>query len=682
MGAPFFTLLNGQIRTPLRFYREGIAPFWDGGCIDESEPCEYAVWTSRTKVPPFQAWAPLTDNNVTVASWILRPRNGGADIDMSDYLGELDIVKFEAHYYVVHYGLAFGGLLPVEPLYAIITMTDGEVFTSELFEPRCTLLGEPLTIDFGQLCSWTISDSSFVAQGFLTVAGPPAGSGQAGEQWINIRDGNVYTWGGSSWLVSPYSDGDYYYVISECGWYEFNSATTWENMGPAAPWYAVEDGLCFSGDNPDNLSLITDYTYANIPEAPGTGIITVTITNSTTGSVIIGDELITGNGTFEVVTYFGAGSISITPVSGFDGCLSDLSFRRYRDTCHLQLNWTNCGNVGNTYYEEGFVNTFFIPRESAPSRPTPTIQLETTENGRKDLIDNFRRKQTEWVMEINAVPWYVADALSDIPLHDTITLTLQDSMGTETLQNVRVEVTWDDASQRCYASIAIYFQVADAAVVTNCCNEFEPLCPGIGMEASIVSSNYWDMTGSNFLFAADAVIDSGEPTVSVPTNSYVLNLADETLYFWDGATWSLETADPDSIWWVAGQGFYQFSDTIEGETQDDEWVLMQDNAPVIWDSSGVCITESAWTMSESTEVVLTTNLDTTISAGALVRVRIYTNASGSGYVSLGGTFSTFSGTGPQTFDVTLVSSASTISVTFDEPFVGCVLSFQICELID
>lgn len=683
MGAPSFTLLNGHIRTPLRFHQEGQTPFWASKCIEESQPCQQAVLSGRTSIPPFQAWAPLSDNFVTVTSWVIRRYNGGTDIDMDDYLSELDIVKFEEVYYVVHYGDAFGGLLPDEPLYCVISMSDGAVLTSELFHPKCGRTRTAYEFPFDTWCDWEISESGIAALGFLGVAGPPGGTPTVGDTWINTADDTIYTWAGA-WLETPVTHGMVRFVRENCRWYEYDeNSEQWEQLGPDSPWYITTGGICFGGNNPNDWTLLTDINLSGMEGFPGQAIMSLTVSNNTGGQLVVGvgsgSVVIEGNGTHELLIFAGAGNVFFTPSADFDGCITGLGFATYEDTCHYELLWTNCGNVGNTYYEEGFQNRYLVERELGPSRPTPSLSMSSTENGRKDVKDNFKRKQTEWVMDLGLVPWHIADALSDIPLHTNIRLALVDGGGEEELTNVRVEVSYDTPDQRCYASVSVFFQVLDSTVATNCCDTFEPLCDWLPYYGSVNSQEQWFVNGGSVFSSATTTIEvAGEPGLPLESPGYVVNLADGRVYYWNGSVWSVIVPTDGDIWYVPSTGaFYQFDGNKPLLPTDDEWVLLTgDDRPVRWGAGGMCFNEG---------VEFQANMVDTIPAGTNVRIRIFindTSGSGAGYVSLGGTFSSFTGSGAWEFDVVTANPSTVVQVVLDSGFRGCVVSLTLCELIE
>lgn len=72
-------------------------------------------------------------------------------------------------------------------------------------------------------------------------------------------------------------------------------------------------------------------------------------------------------------------------------------------------------------------------------------------------------------------------------------------------------------------------------------------------------------------------------------------------------------------------------------------------------------------------------------AGTRVRIRIFIDdqsGNASGYVSLGGTFSSFSASGAHGFIVTTVNPSTVVQVELDNGFQGCVQSLELCDLID
>lgn len=145
--------------------------------------------------------------------------------------------------------------------------------------------------------------------------------------------------------------------------------------------------------------------------------------------------------------------------------------------CRMRIEWTNsCGNIDNIYYGNGFINTFFLDAEAYISDPKPKLITVNTENGEKEVIEDFRRIETEYTIEFGYHPAYVIDALAKMLLCDTITVYLKNNLGASQVKLCKLKTEWDEVGSGCFAQCELTFQIKDAAINNPCCVNFEEFC--------------------------------------------------------------------------------------------------------------------------------------------------------------------------------------------------------------
>jgi hypothetical protein len=180
------------------------------------------------------------------------------------------------------------------------------------------------------------------------------------------------------------------------------------------------------------------------------------------------------NGSYVIYCTSASGSIiDITMSSPMVGCLEFVQIEAVADdtACNARIRWSNsCQFVGNIFYPEGYINEFFLDVGVEPISPVANIIREYDENGNKEKILRRQRRETTYNLEVGQIPWYVADALMEMSLHDNITLDLANGLGTGTMKYVDVDITWDDFGVQCLASCNISFQLDDATVTDGCCD--------------------------------------------------------------------------------------------------------------------------------------------------------------------------------------------------------------------
>lgn len=291
--------------------------------------------------------------------------------------------------------------------------------------------------------------------------------------------------------------GYYYSVIVDSDGYEFYSEDFYAfclgtqpnildngdfedgDLGWTAEEVVIADGkACFNtaGFLPRYLqhavSVVNSTTYkvtVYLSGIVGSGSLVITLGGGSPVSIVNPT-----NGAYTVDVTSASGSIiDITMSSPMVGCLEFIQVEAIADdtACNARIRWSNsCQFVGNIFYPEGYINEFFLDVGVEPISPVANIIREYDENGNKEKILRRQRRETTYNLEVGQIPWYVADALMEMSLHDNITLELANGLGTGTMKYVDVDITWDDFGVQCLASCNISFQLDDATVTDGCCD--------------------------------------------------------------------------------------------------------------------------------------------------------------------------------------------------------------------
>lgn len=220
------------------------------------------------------------------------------------------------------------------------------------------------------------------------------------------------------------------------------------------------------------VTVIQDVVYKvkiYVSNVVGSGSIVVTLGGGPPVSIVNPAE-----GMYVIdVTSSTSGIIDITMSSPMTACIDFIEVEAIADlgACNARLVWSNsCQFVGNIYYPEGYVNEFYLDTGVEPIAPVVNIIREYDENGNKEKILRRQRRETTYKLEVGAVPWYVADALVEMSLHNEIRLELANGLGTGNLKFVDVDIPWEDFGSNCLANCSITFQLDDATVTDGCCD--------------------------------------------------------------------------------------------------------------------------------------------------------------------------------------------------------------------
>lgn len=358
---------------------------------------------------------PRTTTGAALTSWVIKDLDGNVEIDLTSDISLIEIEVFaNGKEYIYYKGETLSTVLGEG--FHEFELSDGtNTWYSETFKTTCVSYGDNL-----------LADSSFENEE---------------SEWTEFDDAGEGT------------------ITHPVGSYCFDLVT---NKGIEQSGVDIADG--------DSAVLI------------------VTLGSVTQGELEIdcwgGTQLtLTTNGTHTFLITAGSGStISFTGQSQFKGCILSVTvqtFEQDMSDCHMMLTWMNsCGVIGNLWYGDNYLNKFFFELNTDIVNPESEIIQEFSENGDKDQLPTFKRRDTVWKIELGAIPWYLLDALDEMVLHDTITLTPLSYLGTaQQLDNVRVEYTWDDKFAPLFANATLFFTFSDPTIVSGCCDEFDLACP-------------------------------------------------------------------------------------------------------------------------------------------------------------------------------------------------------------
>jgi len=133
---------------------------------------------------------------------------------------------------------------------------------------------------------------------------------------------------------------------------------------------------------------------------------------------------------------------------------------------YIKLQWSNSCDLGGIYYQAGYSNKLYF--DTNVGKPEYEEETEEEYNGDGVLISTFQRLVKIYKMQV-VCPEYVADALKLLPMHDNISITFLNGQYSGVIRNVKVDVSWEDITDDCLATVDISFQQDDQVVKTNCC---------------------------------------------------------------------------------------------------------------------------------------------------------------------------------------------------------------------
>lgn len=498
MPSPSIPNFNGQIKTPWRWYDSAA---WLNAnrrqCSDLEEDCAFALIWPDNSLPPFQFVRPSSMDFVT--SWKLYDGPGddaAMVLDLASQLGDLQYFQAAGVDYITYNGQEFGDNAIASGRYWSRIVSGGVTYYSEPVTIVCrTYLTNSLTVapfDDGLYSGantaglWSVQGDDFkVLAGRVLVAGNPGPTYEVEGAYVaNFGDNLLYHYSGGSWTSSTPSNSTGWYNTETGTWLQMYLGA-WAHFPP--PMTLDSGGMCFNGtgQTPEFRRINFRPQDHVSPCSESVMQFSLTVTGRTTGALTVqvgplGFQsvmaIIEEDGTTVFTFFVGEDTLlTVFPSDGFDGCLTGLTIgcAATVNECYYKLDWSSCGNVGNTYAAGGFTQAMFLEQSVYPITPDVSTVIEQKTKADGSRIDVSRRKETTWTMKLGLVPWYVADALSDLPLYDTVRLTAV-GLSPDVMTNVRVLVDWQEDFGDCLAEVTITFQLESATVA--CCDEFDPPC--------------------------------------------------------------------------------------------------------------------------------------------------------------------------------------------------------------
>lgn len=221
----------------------------------------------------------------------------------------------------------------------------------------------------------------------------------------------------------------------------------------------------------------------NFPVNFATYKVRIILSDVTSGNLEIrcGDgsiKILSSSGTFDfLMTSASNKTIYIVGKDGFSGKLNYAASSAYTSglsDCHMKLTWKRtCGSLGNTYYGSGYENVLYLEKGCDMIEGSARNIIEASENGDKEQIETFKRRETTYKIELGYLPWYLLDALYEIRLNDVVTLTQTENLGTSLIVQPAVNASWDDVGGKCLANTVLAFELDEASITDGCCDQWE-----------------------------------------------------------------------------------------------------------------------------------------------------------------------------------------------------------------
>ena len=525
MPAPSITRFNGQIKTPWRGGYTSLAQLTENSreCEAEMDGCVYQLIWKDDNLMSFQFIRPFTMTLVT--AWELYNPDGTLYRDLTPEVDKLtyfatNLASGAAVQYVSYLGTPLDELLDPGTYYMRIT-TGGVTYYWEPIKIVCKTFGQNLFPDDAFADGLATIDNPASAVDFIwsigsgwaqflndtkNTAGAPTDPALEfeGSAVANFGDGLIYRYISGSWVsgAPPASNGWYDYSTGD--WYQTNGSA-WSGMA-FDPLTLGVGGACWRGtaDVPITLEVgslgcvesVMRFTFAVSGMTTGSLIVTISDTAETI--------TITENGEFSFTSYIGNGYLlELTPSGGFDGCVTSAAAACASDIsdCFIRLDWSNCGNIGNTYLAGGFTNSMYFDQRVFPVRPEVKTTVRTQQRADGSLAPTSRTRETRWQMGPFMAPWYVADALADANMYDHVEIRPIGG-GADVLSNVEVTVENEEDFAECWKTVTITFENERAAVA--CCDDFAPPCKEPCTDAGGFTDFHTPVEGTPYLLAGSS----------------------------------------------------------------------------------------------------------------------------------------------------------------------------------
>jgi hypothetical protein len=132
---------------------------------------------------------------------------------------------------------------------------------------------------------------------------------------------------------------------------------------------------------------------------------------------------------------------------------------------YIRLEWTNSCDIDDILYQTGYTNQLYLQVDVG--KPIYRLTEEGDENGNKEFIKSFQKWEKVYNIDLR-VPEFMLESLTMIPLHDHVTLFLQNGQNAVIKDVVISEPVWE--TEGCFATVNMEFLI-DSVIKTACCND-------------------------------------------------------------------------------------------------------------------------------------------------------------------------------------------------------------------
>lgn len=508
---------NRSVKCAFRWYhRSNLRARRLSQCADLQE-CPRPLLFPQSQILPFQIFAGNDQDGTYGQSapmtWVIKNMAGTVVFDMAAFIPLLVVEQFTGttpsfnrDYIILDLPITVPFAFAEGATYESEITTVGGTYYSETFTFVCAKFGDnllPSPIAIDEICDqwsyfpWAGMVAGVVADNGALPVSPPTSS-----DWICLDDGLIYSFNGVSYDTNPGGEGNYYSAgICE-------PIYTW-HLGT---WSVVPPGI----NAPFDVTSICWHLGAEIPVGYNIGAFVAGETlvrlnlNLFYGSAFSGsmeiyvdnvlvytyDSANNGQGVEIDVVIDTDSTIEFRPLPGYQGCLTQFEMRSLSGgiECYHKLTWSDCGDVGtNRYLYRDFTNILYLDaRKDKLVYPTVTFKVRNRTDTTEGDIPEVQRKDVRWELEFErGVPWYLLDALTEIPLHRTVTLQLANEDNADALENVEVSGTWPKPDA-CLADCTFTFQLDEPTFKTGCCDGMDPACiePCVNADGGLISVHF------------------------------------------------------------------------------------------------------------------------------------------------------------------------------------------------
>lgn len=563
--------INPGIKTAFRWYHDPkFRARHTQMCHEELKECPFAIDVPQGTVLPFQILAGTGSSygQSQPTSWKVYDLSGTEVADLTAHISNLQVLQFadpNRDIIMLEGELVLPVAFPTEPLEMEI-VTAGGTYYSETFKPICGDPGE-MILDNPELSNpaWSLGDYPGRVTGIIRDNGELPVSPAVGSTYLETEGaGFVYTWNGESYDAEDGDPSQFYAAVPTGPFFVVNEGVV--SVVPENDWPINSfSGICFNATQHQVplvfalAGLVSELTVVRLDLlAFWGGVITGQLNVVVDGQTVHTAHSGNMNQTNEIVILVGPTStITFTPTAGFRGCLQQFQLTPLSATlrCHHRLSWRSCGDFGTVHYKDNdFRNVLYLHRDhNFVGSPTPRMDTDDEERSDGSNEEVFQRKEIDWTMNMDSMPWYLLDVVSDIPMHDDVRLTVAGESSYDTLETITVNHTWQNT---CAAKVDIVFTVAgDATVAAECCPAFTPPCisycviaDGIeGVDTPEVNKVYLRQNAKGYAtylgFDGPPVDEQGFGITSPCASGLARTTSDARPYmFWTGAAWQLAAA--------------------------------------------------------------------------------------------------------------------------------------------